>query len=131
LKDLSGNFLSGVGETLVSVEKPVRNDFQVKCFQSGNIDVQVGRTICLHTAFIQNNFERVKISQSLNLDLIFHESYQKQQRKPVSKDESNSSDSCPEQCPRDCEREESKNFEDAADNKNKFWLTLSQNVLHV
>jgi hypothetical protein len=63
--------------------------------------------------------------------LIFHESYHNQQKKLVSKDESNSSDSCPEQCPRDCEREESKNFEDAVDNKDKFWLTLSQNVLHV
>lgn len=74
---------------------------------------------------------RVQITQNLSLDLIFYESYHKQQKKFLSKDESNSSDSCPEQCPRDCEREESKSYEDSADNKDKFWLTLSKNVLHV
>lgn len=71
MRDLSGNFVSGVGESLVSVDKPVRNDLQVRCFMSGNVDRQVGDTVCLHTSFVENNFERVKLTSSLSIDLLF------------------------------------------------------------
>lgn len=120
MRDLSGNFISGVGETLVSVDRPVRNDLQVRCFQSGDIDRQVGKTVCLHTAFIENNFERVALTQSLSIDLLFFDqTYTKPKVivKRMKSEDGNSSDSCPEQCPRDCEREESKDSKEALDNK--------------
>ena len=56
VKDLSGNIVSGIGETYVFVDSAVQDDFQVRCFKHGDVEKQVGQTVCLHTAFIENNF---------------------------------------------------------------------------
>jgi len=37
-KDSTGNVVDGIGETLISVDRSVSNDFQVKCFKHGAID---------------------------------------------------------------------------------------------
>jgi hypothetical protein len=62
-KDLSGRVTSGIGETLVSVDVCVDNDFKIKVFKHVEStfalnDEQVGTTICLHAAFLENNFQR-------------------------------------------------------------------------
>jgi len=88
----------------------------------------------LHTAFIEDNFERVRLSADLHIDLIFYDQqrYQANQQMNLQSksknetsngpymtrdksmtlssnfDDGNSSDSAPEQCPRDCEREQRK-----------------------
>ena len=118
-KDLSGNVLTGIGTTLVSVEKQVANDFQVLCFQQGAVDRQVGNTVCLHTAFLEDNFKRITITPTLSIDLLFHDSNYARSLGRKSKQP----DIGPEKCPRDCEPE-------VEESKDKFWLTLSEQVLH-
>ena len=69
-KDLSGNIINGIGETLVNVNTQVTNDFQVICYSFSHIERQVGVTCCLHSAFIEDNFARLTINDNLNIDLI-------------------------------------------------------------
>lgn len=56
-KDLSGNVMDGIGETLVTVDVSVQNDFKIKVFKHEEStfalkDSQVGDTVCLHAAFL-------------------------------------------------------------------------------
>ena len=67
-----------VGETLVSIDTKVSNDFIVKCFRHGKssltqeeIEYQIGESVALHSAFVEDNFMRVRLNKKVQLDLIF------------------------------------------------------------
>ena len=49
----------------------VCRDFQIRCYRQGAIEAQVGETCCLNTAFIEDNYIRVKLNKMLKLDVIF------------------------------------------------------------
>ena len=37
------------------------------------MELQVGETVCLHTAFVEQNYIRVQLTRTLHLDLFFTE----------------------------------------------------------
>ena len=64
--------VEGIGEQIISPNVAVQGDFEVRCMWYGTVPVPVGEAICLHTAFLANDFfVRVDLTDELHLDLIF------------------------------------------------------------
>ena len=62
-----------VGDDLITVNTRVQNDFQIQCYRNDYDEQQVGETICLHSAFIEESYLRVSLTEDLSLDLFFTE----------------------------------------------------------
>lgn len=74
LDKTTGLPLSSIGEPIINVQTKVHNDFQIRCYRNELVELQVGETVCLHTAFVEQNYARVQLTRTLHLDLFFTES---------------------------------------------------------
>ena len=67
-----------IGEAVVTVSAKVQNDFQIRCYRNDFVEQQIGETICLHTAFVEQSHARVRLTNYMQLDLFFSD-YKPQQ----------------------------------------------------
>ena len=129
-----------IGVPIVSVDTNVRNDFQIRCYRNDLVEQQIGETVCLHTAFIEQNYVRVRITSYMQLDLFFAE----QQYTPMApqKDASFSSDEMSPETNHPRERNSPKDKVPVLTEEEKimrelqiqsdtdnFWLTLSSRII--
>ena len=63
--------LMQIGEAIVAVNSKVQNDFQIRCYRNDFVEQQVGETCCLHTAFVEQSYARVRLTNYMQLDLFF------------------------------------------------------------
>ena len=69
----TGKPFRSIGEAIVTVDAAVQNDFQIRCYRDELVEQQVGETVCLHTAFIEQGYTRVSLTPHISLDLFFSE----------------------------------------------------------
>ena len=68
------NMKGTVGDAIVTTNVRVQNDFMIRCFRNDIAEQQIGETICLHTAFIEEHGHlRVSLTPRIFIDLFFSE----------------------------------------------------------
>lgn len=63
--------MMSIGEAMVVVNARVQNDFQIRCYRNNYVEQQIGETCCLHTAFVEQSYARVRLTKNMQLDLFF------------------------------------------------------------
>ena len=62
-----------VGAAIIPIDTKVPQDFQIRCFKQGMIETQVGETCCLNTAFIEDNYIRVRLNRMMRAMKTMHD----------------------------------------------------------